>query len=193
MPARERKINLILVRHGEALTGPGGNGRLTRKGKEQARRLGRWLAENYQIQAVYTSPLIRTLQTAKIINRKLRVRLVVKEGLKGIIGEPKLQEALPKSAGPFEVDSPLLYTNPLGAEYRRLSRRLLKTLSEITRSSQAETILVVSHTDVIATLVRTLFGGHLMAVNTDYTGVSSLRWDGGRWEVVYLNRREHLT
>ena len=189
MTAGRRKINLILVRHGEPLRRPKGNGRLTRQGKEQARRLGRWLAENYKIQAVYASPSTRTRETAQIINQKLIVPMVVKENLTGLMGEPKLRKLLPKSGDPFDKDSS---PKPLRVEYRRLCRQVLRAVSEIVQSTQAGTILLVSHSDIIATLVRTLFGGHRMSVNTDFTGVSSLLWEGGRWEVTYLNLREHL-
>jgi broad specificity phosphatase PhoE len=192
VPAQECKTNLILVRHGEAFTSSKGNGRLTSQGREQARRLGRWLAKNYQIQALYASPLTRTRETAQIINQDLGLPVIFKEGLKGLGGEEKLRETLPKSGDRFEIDSSLRSAKPLAEEYQHLCRQVLETLSEILQVCQAKTILLVSHTDIIATLIRSLFGGHQMAVNSDYTGVSLLHWEEDRWEVVYLNRREHL-
>ena len=191
MPTQECK-NLILVRHGEASTGSKGNGRLTGQGREQARRLGRWLAENYQIQSLYASPLTRTRETAQIINQNFGLPLIFKDGLKGLGGEEKLREALPKSGDRFGIDSSVRSTKPLAKEYQHLCEHVLDTLSEILQESQGKTTLLVSHTDIIATLIRSLFGGHRMVVNSDYTGVSLLHCENDRWEVAYLNRREHL-
>jgi len=188
---REYRANLILVRHGEAFTGPKGNGRLTGRGRKQARRLGQWLGENYRIQSVYASPLIRTRETAQIINHSLGLTVILKEGLKGLGGEEKLREILPKSGGRFGIDASLQSSKRLDAAYQHLCRKVLMALSEILQA-QEKTVLLVTHTDIIATLIRSLFGGHQMAVNSDYTGVSLLHCENDQWEVDYLNRLEHL-
>jgi broad specificity phosphatase PhoE len=104
----------------------------------------------------------------------------------------KLREFLPKSDGAFMVDSSSHSGWAMQSDYMRLYKRVSKTLVEILRSSRASTILLVSHSDVIGTLIRSLFGNHSVTFDSDFTGVSSLSWNGGRWEVAYLNRLDHL-
>ncbi len=64
---------VILIRHGETADTRVGrySGRrstpLTEEGQAQARRAADHLASGYQLDALYTSPLVRTLETARII------------------------------------------------------------------------------------------------------------------------------
>ena len=66
-------IPLLLIRHGEAVESAGelgDNGRwLTRKGREVTHEVARWLAKKAARRpvAIWTSPLVRAVQTAEII------------------------------------------------------------------------------------------------------------------------------
>jgi broad specificity phosphatase PhoE len=62
---RRRMATLLLIRHGQASYGEVDYDRLSIRGEEQARALGRFLA-GAQIDQLYTGPLVRQVGTASI-------------------------------------------------------------------------------------------------------------------------------
>jgi phosphohistidine phosphatase len=72
------EIQILLVRHGEAVDqapGLGDEGRfLTPKGRKISRRMARWLAKRDERSpaAIWTSPLVRAVQTAEILAERAR-------------------------------------------------------------------------------------------------------------------------
>jgi phosphohistidine phosphatase len=68
-------VRLILVRHAEAAPGtPDADRRLTPHGRDQARALGRRLAdERVRPDALLTSPLARAIETAELVGDSLGV------------------------------------------------------------------------------------------------------------------------
>jgi len=52
--------------------------------------------------------------------------------------------------------------------------------------------LVVAHAGTLGTMVRSILGAHALLVRTELTAVHGLRLEEGRWNLQYLNRREHL-
>lgn len=69
-------MELLLIRHGEAVEDAsdlGDAGRwLTAKGRKLSRRVGEWLAEKKERRPakIWTSPLVRSVQTAEILAEK---------------------------------------------------------------------------------------------------------------------------
>ena len=61
------------------------------------------------------------------------------------------------------------------------------------KSTQNQTIIVVSHGGAIGTILRSLFGGHQMPVFTENCGVTQVAWQEGRWRLICHNERAHLT
>ena len=92
------EIQILLVRHGEAVDqapGLGDEGRfLTRKGRKISRRMARWLAKRDERSpvAIWTSPLVRAVQTAEILAERARPR-------EGVIAKGELSP----NADPREV------------------------------------------------------------------------------------------
>lgn len=69
---------LILIRHAHAIEAPPGLGDadrwLSSKGRKVARRVGAWLAKpKRRPHAIWTSPLVRAVQTAEIVARECEV------------------------------------------------------------------------------------------------------------------------
>jgi len=66
-------VHLLLVRHGQSYVNlddwEGGyvDAGLTPLGRQQAERMGQWMAENARIDALYTSTMARTLETSAAI------------------------------------------------------------------------------------------------------------------------------
>jgi phosphohistidine phosphatase len=105
-PAEERgtKVELYLLRHADAgdpqtWKGDDADRPLSGKGRKQARRIGRWLADlGRRPDVILTSPKARALQTATIVAASLGVKPKVDKRLGGPLDHDVLR-ALLEGAG----------------------------------------------------------------------------------------------
>ena len=166
---------VILVRHGEtdwnkSLRIQGGNSdtRLNEKGKQQAEWLGLRLKQE-RIQAIYSSPLKRALDTAQAIGRHHQLEVQIKPALKELnVGELEgvpvrqigkhLDELLTMQgrdkiqAGASEsVWSKLQHIG--GESLDELQQRAWDTIQLIVNQHSDGVIVVVSHYFVILTII----------------------------------------
>lgn len=112
---------LYVIRHGESAENTGesfsGDSPLTERGREQARRTGRWLARtadrNPTPEVVYASPALRTLETAHAVADACGAPLVVDRDLcefgmlyeaPGLSGS-ELQSLMPEAVLPADFPS----------------------------------------------------------------------------------------
>lgn len=78
-------MNVYLMRHGEAATGPSGEPELTPRGVEQAAAVADWCAVRHvELDAILHSSKLRARQTAEIVQSRLAARRGLEEhqGLK---------------------------------------------------------------------------------------------------------------
>ncbi|MFQ6015576.1 MAG: histidine phosphatase family protein [Anaerolineae bacterium] len=194
---QERGTELLLVRHGQSVFNRDGevagtDSPLTDLGWRQARLVADWLAENHQVQALYTSPMRRALQTAQVVADRLGLTITIKDGLRE--AETWYVDELPRGGGPFALrnDGRWQITAKTAPIYHQFREEILQALEEILTESWGKTIVVVSHGGTMATIVRSLMGGHAVAVHSDNTAIHKFYWQDNRWYLEYLNRREHL-
>ena len=188
-------MNLLLARHGESEwmargDEAGFNSPLTGKGRQQARLLGRWLAANHEgIDAIYASPLIRAKDTAEIIAAELGLPVEFDDDLREF--EVRYWYNDHDYAPPYvngSVAPPAYFPEnylPFKARVQEAARRILEAHPQ-------GTVLIVAHGGTVGTIVRCLLGTHRFGVYTDATGLHRLHWNGSRWLVEFMNRREHL-
>ena len=142
----------LLARHGEAeyeselLMDHGGS--LTRRGREQARLLGKRLVDD-NVAHVYASTLSRAVQTAELAAGVLGVDVTVREGLVEVgVGELIGQ---PGGSGVFvpvldqwvagDVDARF----PGGESGSEVAARVALVLDDLADVHRGETVVVVSH------------------------------------------------
>jgi probable phosphoglycerate mutase len=186
------KTTILLVRHAEydATLNPN-DPLLSAEGRESSEKLAQWLKQHYKIDALYASPLARARETAEIINLKLGLKLVIQDELK----EFDIRPLLPQFPELFNANDALGKSHhvTLPREYWAFAERVFQSFREIVETHQNKIILIVAHGHVIGTIVRSLLGGHRMAIHSEPTGVTQLQhWDDSIWEIDFLNRREHL-
>jgi 2,3-bisphosphoglycerate-dependent phosphoglycerate mutase len=189
-------MDLILVRHGQSQynvdqTG-GEDAPLTELGRMQARRVGAYLVDRFQIGALYTSTYIRALETAQIINEYIDLELKL---------DPDLREAeydygdgltlFPDPSAALALQPPVR-PEQVSEYYASFQARVAGALSRILRAHHEGQIAIVSHGGTMGTLVRTLAGSHQFSVHSENTGIHLLHWEMNRWHIVALNRLEHL-
>jgi len=187
-------MNLLLARHGESewiVRGDeaGFNSPLTDRGRQQARLLGRWLAANQKVEAVYASSLIRARETAEIIAAELDLPLNLDDDLREF--EERYWRDDDNYAPPY-INGSAAAPVTFAESYLPFKARVQRAVRRILGAHPKGTVLIVAHGGTIGTIVRCLLGVHNFGVQTDPTGLHHLRWTGNRWIIEFMNRLDHL-
>lgn len=162
---------VLLVRHGQTpttgdkLPGRAPNLHLAEKGIAQAEAAAARIAGLKNVAAVYASPMERTRETAAPIAkaRKLRVRQA-----KGIIecdfgqwtGE-KLSKLRKLPEWRTVQRYPSGFRFPGGESFAEMQSRSVDAIHDLVAAHPGETIVAVSHADVIKAIVAAATGTHL--------------------------------
>ena len=160
---------LYLVRHGQSAGNAegrfGGHGPtpLSELGQEQARLTAQSLARE-KIDAIYTSDLLRAVQTAQPLSEALDLPIVqtpaFRERHVGVLEGLTFDES--KQAFPKDyyalVNRNIQHVITKGESYRHLLRRATGELREILRTHYGEKVVIFSHTGTICFLTLHLLG-----------------------------------
>ncbi|MCC9311069.1 bifunctional RNase H/acid phosphatase [Kitasatospora sp. RB6PN24] len=163
---------LVLLRHGETALTPqkrfsgstGSDPELSAKGRWQAERAAEALAARGTVQAVVSSPMLRTRQTAEAVAVRLGLEVRVEEGLRELdFGAWEgLTFAEVRERHPDDLDAWLASTKvkPTGSSesFASLAQRVSVARDKILARYAGKTVLVVSHVSPIKTLVRLALG-----------------------------------
>ncbi len=142
---------IFVVRHGETQANVSGIDAgpleypLTKKGKREIRYLAKLLSKT-KIDAVYASPIFRTIETAKILARPHELNVEPVDDLTDAKLKPKF---IGKKGRHHILTSPSAYVET----YEQLESRAVKAIENIRKKNQ-ENCVVVSHGDVIVALMH---------------------------------------
>lgn len=200
---------LLLIRHGQSMANLEGvfagnyDAPLTELGYNQAKRTAEFIAENYKVDKVYASDLIRAFETGKCVADKL--------GL-DVIPEPNLREI---RAGKWEgilfdkivSDFPKEYAKwmddvgnsgcPGGETVKELGERVLGALNSIVKENEGKTVVLATHATPVR-VSQTLIGyGNLDAMKdvpwVSNASVTEISYDDGEWKLVKIGQDNHLS
>jgi len=136
---------------------------LSDEGREQARKLAERLGTE-KIAAVYASPLVRTLETARIVAKPHNLAVVRRDGLREIshgrweqMTRQEVEEKFPEEAAAWEED-PYTFAPAGGESGLAVTARALPALVEIVRTHHDENVIIVSHKATIRLLLSSLLG-----------------------------------
>ncbi|MFD9126254.1 bifunctional RNase H/acid phosphatase [Kitasatospora sp. NPDC059571] len=201
---------LVMLRHGEtALTpqkrfsGSGGTDpELSEKGRWQAERAAEALAARGTVQAVVSSPMQRTRQTAEAVARRLGLEVRIEDGLRELdFGAWEgLTFAEVQQQYPEDLDAWLgsAKARPTGSSesFTTLTHRSGVARDKILARYPGKTVLVVSHVSPIKTLVRLALGAPPDAVYRMELSAASLcavqYYADGNASLRLLNDTSHL-
>lgn len=199
---------IYLVRHAEAM----GNVEeffqgqtdceLSEKGKKQLELL----AERFRdipIEAIYSSPLKRTIDTAEAINKYHNLTIIRDDGLieiNGGVWEGKPWADLPKLY-PVEHD---LWQNKMqdfyvadGERMTEVFERVKNAVDKIAAENDGRTIAVVSHGCALRNFLCYAMGKPISALKdvgwSDNTAVSLVEYENGVPKIIFKNSNDHLT
>ncbi|MFF1872488.1 bifunctional RNase H/acid phosphatase [Kitasatospora herbaricolor] len=201
---------LVLLRHGETpltpekrFSGSGGSDpELSEKGRWQAERAAEAMAARGTIQAVVSSPMRRTRQTAETVAGRLGLDVRIEEGLRELdFGDWEgLTFAEVQERHPADLDAWLASAKakPTGGSesFTTLAHRVGVARDKILARYAGRTVLVVSHVSPIKTLVRLALGAPpdaLYRMELSAAALSAVQYyTDGNASVRLLNDTGHL-
>jgi len=182
-------LKLLVIRHAESEWNPNQgllDPDLTERGREQARRLAEAL-KGEGISVLYTSPLKRTYETAKIIGETLGLEPVVEERIKeidhGLWSGLLVEEVKERYPEDFErwLKEPHKVSFPEGESLEEVFGRVSSFLKELLERHDGSTVALVSHTVPIRCL-------YCAALGVDLSKFWSFGCDNASYSVLYLDK-----
>jgi len=204
----ESLTRIVIIRHGQTAWNEGEGERfrgrakldLDEKGARQAESTATRIAQ-WEIAAIYSSPLKRALDTAKILADPLKLYPQLLEGLIDIdYGKWQglsLKEAAADNNQLYELwlKSPQLVTFPQGESLEQVKRRVVATVETLVPRHQGQTIVLVSHKVVCKVLFCNLLGldiSHFWKVQQDPCAISIVEMWNTSLVITVLNDTCHL-
>jgi broad specificity phosphatase PhoE len=196
---------LILVRHGETVWNVEKiyRGRadvnLDEVGIKQAELLSKYLS-NWELEAIYSSPLRRAIDTANIIARYQKIGVHIVEGLIDFdYGE---WQSLPEQEAKRLYltlhnewhNNPHKVKMPGGESLEDVRRRAIEVVNDVLSKYQGSVVLV-SHRVVIKVLICSLLGldnSHFWNIKQDVGGITIFNYVDGRFVLTRHNDTSHL-
>ena len=136
---------------------------LSPEGREQAARLGERLRDD-EIGAIYSSPLPRTVETARIIASKCGLDIQLSDGLREIrhgrwegLTRQEVEARFAQEYSDWQQD-PFTFAPAGGESGVSVLARALPAIREIVVRHTGENVLVVSHKATIRLLLSSLLG-----------------------------------
>jgi broad specificity phosphatase PhoE len=197
---------IYLIRHGETASNVEGRFRgradipLSENGFRQAEALG--LAfRDIELSAIYSSPLIRAMQTAEAVAKGRKTPIIEHESFLNI----DLGDWTGKPRAEIEAKYPELWQKwrtvpedmviPGGEGVMDVMRRSLDGLNALAAKHMGEKIAVVSHRAVLKPLIAGALGilkPFFWKLHLDTAGWSMLRSSQGSFTLVHMNIINHI-
>jgi len=175
---------LILIRHAQSeenlsgiVQGRGPGTPLTEKGRKQAEATAEKL-KDVKIDVIYSSPKLRTMQTAEIINKYHDLEIIqdknfVDRDFGVLIGTPNKRGNLTEEQKEMHRKRKSVedYRIPGGESFDDVKKRVNESLQKILKEHKDQTIVIVSHGNPIRTMVCVLLD---LTITDSYNMKSSL-------------------
>ena len=197
---------IILIRHGETDWNREQvfRGRidvaLNEVGLTQARAVQESLKDT-EIDGIYSSPLSRAFETARIVGEKRNGEVRVEEGFIDIdfgawqgLSHQEVKEGYTDLYAAW-LTQPQVVTFPDGESLKEVSRRSMEGLEEVIKNNPGKTLALVSHRVVLKVLLCTILGlelSHFWYLRQDTCAINRLEHKDGNFFLTLLNDTCHL-
>ena len=199
---------ILLIRHGESEANLASvfagnfNVDLTEIGLAQAQKTAEYVAQNYKVDAVYASDLLRAYKTGKAVADLLSLPVYADARLREISAgkwEGETFDALPKK---YPADFSLWLTDignsrPTdGESVKQLGQRILSAVTDIAEKNDGKTLVIATHATPIRAL-QCMIGGYSFDEMQNIPWVSNcsvteLLYDNGSRSFAKVGYDEHL-
>ena len=200
--------NILIVRHGNSLSNASKtftghiNSPLSELGNKQAELTCKYIYQNYQVDAIYSSDLIRSIDTVKPLANKLGLNIITDKNLREMYGgkwEGMLFSDLPsKYPDDYKVwtENVGLARCTGGESYAEVQDRAVKIISKIATENDGKTVVISTHGAVIRAFecfVRNIPLTRMQEVNYVFNAsVSEIEYFEGKFNIKRTNISEHL-
>lgn len=176
---------------------------LTEKGVKQLEPLAERFKEIH-LDAVYASPLSRTMQTAEAVNRYHGLEIIPEKGFIEIDGgswEARTMDEVAKEDPELAMlwgRDPVSFKAPGGESVKEVFDRTSEALLKVIRENSGKDIAIVSHGCALRCMMCFLATGDLSQMNmpewSENTAVTKVTADdSGKAEFIFKNDGSHLT
>lgn len=201
--------NFIIVRHGYSVANKQGymtgqsNVPLAPEGLEQARQTAEFIHKNYKIDAIYSSPLLRAVQTAEPLSELFNLPIITNDGLK------EINAGLWEGKTPAEIfalypEEFSLWRNDVGnsrctggESLQEVQTRAVSALKDIEKKACGQTVAIFTHAAVIRSCFCFFKNLPLSeAKNIPWApnaSVSEVIFDNGNFRLITEGQNEHLS
>jgi len=200
-------MEILIVRHGQSQADIEDRmeGRadfpLTDLGKCQAQKLAKWIAGNYKIDMIISSPLKRAAATAQAIGSETGLGIIYDENLmewnNGLLAgllRKEADEKFPLPQGGRRPHHEFAESESFINFRARAEMFLSRFLSDYDNKG-IERVCIVSHGGMINMLFRSFIKLPMdteSSIATGDTGVHLWRIDKNKRHIIFLNKQEHL-
>jgi broad specificity phosphatase PhoE len=173
---------------------------LSEMGIKQAELLGNYLID-LKVEAIYSSPLKRALDTARYVAKHHRLDVNVVSGLTdfnyGAWEGLTHQEVRSKYRGLYErwLKEPHLVKMPEGESLGEVRERA-KSVVDRVASKHSGTVVLVSHRVVNKVLICSMLGldnSHFWDIKQDLGGITVFEYEGSRYKLIKHNDTSYLS
>ncbi len=167
--ASENITRIFLIRHGstqlsaEDCFAGAINPDLSEEGIYQAQRLAERLADD-DVKAIYCSPMLRTVHTARILATPNNLVVIERDGLREIghghwegMLRAEVEKLYPEEYAAWEED-PFTFAPTGGESGVQVIARALPVIREIVVAHRAQNVIVVSHKATLRLVISSLLG-----------------------------------
>jgi broad specificity phosphatase PhoE len=168
-------------------------------GIKQAELLGKYLS-NWKLEAIYSSPLRRALDTANIVARYQKIGVHIAEGLIDFdygewqsLPEEEAKRLYPTLHNEWH-NNPHKVKMPGGESLEDVRKRAVAIVNDVLPKYQGS-ILLVSHRVVNKVLICSLLGldnSHFWNIHLDVGGITIFNYVDGRFVLTRHNDTSHL-
>jgi len=199
-------VKIILIRHGETDWNKEQifRGRidvaLNEVGLAQARSVQATL-KDVQISAIYSSPLSRALETARVVGEGRNCEVKIEEGFIDInfgrwqgISHQKVKEEY-KELYEMWLNKPQMVTFPEGESLEEVQRRSMKALEKVIKKHPEETLAIISHRVLNKVLLCSILGlelSHFWYIKQDTCALNRFEYKDDKYYLTLLNDTCHL-
>jgi len=200
---------LLLIRHGQSMANLEGvfagnyDAPLTELGYNQAKRTAEFITENYKVDKVYASDLIRAFETGKCVADRLGLTVVPEPGLREI--RAGKWEGIPFDdiVTKYSEDYDKWITDvgnsgcPDGETVKILGERVMKALTKIAKEDEGKTVVIATHATPVRVSQTLIDYGNLDAMKdipwVSNASVTEYYYNNGKWTLGKVAQDGHLS
>lgn len=199
---------LLLVRHGysnanfEKKFAGHLNVDLHENGVKQAKKTAEYIKENYKVDKIYSSDLIRAYKTAEAIAEKFNLEIEKVKELREI-NAGKWDDVKYSDVEVLYEEDRKTWMNDIknarctgGESVKELYARIVNALTDIAKNNDNKTVVVASHGTPIRLVKPFIVDGNLDNMQDtpwpSNASVTVISYDNGNWNLIEYSHDEHL-